>query len=72
MITPCFQVRAVDDAGDKHEGMPGDWRGFPGDEGSGNFWFWPPVAFGPEEPAGDCEHVVGSGLGRDRVAAVSC
>jgi hypothetical protein len=43
MITPCFQVRAVDDAGDKHEGMPGDWRGFPGDEGSGNFWFWPPV-----------------------------
>ena len=44
MITPCFQVRAVDDAGDKHEGMPGDWRGFPGDEGSGNFWFWPPVA----------------------------
>jgi len=44
MITPCFQVRAVDDAGDEHEGMPGDWRGFPGDEGSGNFWFWPPVA----------------------------
>jgi hypothetical protein len=43
MITPCFQVRAVDDAGDEHEGMPGDWRGFPGDEGSGNFWFWPPV-----------------------------
>jgi hypothetical protein len=44
MITPCFQVRAVDDAGDEHEGMPGDWRGFPGDEGSGNFWFWPPVS----------------------------
>jgi hypothetical protein len=43
MITPCFQVRAVDDAGDEHEGMPGDWRGFPGAEGSGNFWFWPPV-----------------------------
>jgi hypothetical protein len=43
MITPCFQVRAVDDAGDKHEGMPGDWQGFPGEEGSGNFWFWPPV-----------------------------
>jgi hypothetical protein len=43
MITPCFQVRAVDDAGNEHEGMPGDWRGFPGDEGSGNFWFWPPV-----------------------------
>jgi hypothetical protein len=43
MITPCFQVRAVDDAGIEHEGMPGDWQGFPGDEGSGNFWFWPPV-----------------------------
>jgi hypothetical protein len=43
MITPCFQVRAVDDAGDEHEGMPGDWQGFPGSEGHGNFWFWPPV-----------------------------
>jgi hypothetical protein len=43
MITPCFQVRAVDDAGDEHEGIPGDWQGFPGDEGSGSFWFWPPV-----------------------------
>jgi hypothetical protein len=43
MITPCFQVRAIDDAGNEHEGMPGDWRGFPGHEGSGNFWFWPPV-----------------------------
>jgi hypothetical protein len=43
MITPCFQVRAVDAAGNEHEGMPGDWQGFPGHEGSGNFWFWPPV-----------------------------
>jgi hypothetical protein len=43
MITPCFQVGAVDDAGNEHEGMPGDWHGFPGHEGSGNFWFWPPV-----------------------------
>jgi len=43
MITPCFQVRAVDDAGSEHDAMPGDWRGFPGHEGSGNFWFWPPV-----------------------------
>jgi hypothetical protein len=43
MITPCFQVRAVDDAGNEHEGRPGDWRGFPGGEGSGKFWFWPPV-----------------------------
>ena len=46
MITPCFQVRAVDDAGNEHEGMPGDWQGFPGHEGSGNFWFWPPVPLG--------------------------
>src|SRR5262245_57951752 len=43
MITPCFQVRAVDDAGDEHEGRPGDGQGFPGGEGSGHFWFWPPV-----------------------------
>jgi hypothetical protein len=43
MIAPCFQVRAVDDAGNEHDGRPGDWRGFPGGEGSGNFWFWPPV-----------------------------
>src|SRR5262249_8034466 len=27
MIAPCFQVRAVDDAGDEHEGRPGDWQG---------------------------------------------
>jgi hypothetical protein len=43
MITPCFQVSAIDDAGNEHEGRPGDWQGFPGHEGSGNFWFWPPV-----------------------------
>jgi hypothetical protein len=43
MITPCFRVHAVDDAGDEHEGMPGDWQGSPGNEGSGGFWFWPPV-----------------------------
>lgn len=43
MIAPCFQVRATDDAGDEHEGMRGDWQGFPGHEGRGHFWFWPPV-----------------------------
>ncbi len=43
MITPCFQVRATDDAGNEHDGMPGDWQGFPGNEGSGGFFFWPPV-----------------------------
>lgn len=43
MITPCFQVRAVDDAGHEHEGIAGDGQGFPGHEGRGSFWFWPPV-----------------------------
>jgi len=43
MIAPCFQVRALDDAGNEHEGMPGDWQGSPHHEGSGAFWFWPPV-----------------------------
>jgi hypothetical protein len=23
MITPCFQIRATDDAGNEHDGMPG-------------------------------------------------
>jgi hypothetical protein len=43
MITPCFRVRAIDDAGNEYTGMPGDWSGFPGDEGTGSFSFWPPV-----------------------------
>jgi hypothetical protein len=43
MITPCFQVRAIDDAGNEHEGMPGDWQSSSDHEGSGSFWFWPPV-----------------------------
>jgi hypothetical protein len=42
MITPCFQVRAVDDTGDEHEGVRGSGGGSP--EGSWEFWFWPPVA----------------------------
>ena len=41
MITPCFQVRAVDDTGGEHDGMPGSGGGSP--EGSHEFWFWPPV-----------------------------
>ena len=41
MITPCFQVRAVDDTGGEHEGVPGGGGGSP--EGSWEFWFWPPV-----------------------------
>ena len=43
MIAPCFQVSATDDAGSEYTGMPGDWRGFPGNEGTGRFFFWPPV-----------------------------
>jgi hypothetical protein len=43
MIAPCFQVRATDDAGNEYTAMPGDWRGFPGNEGTGSFFFWPPV-----------------------------
>jgi hypothetical protein len=43
MITPCFQVRATDDAGDEHECIPGGWQSSAGHEGSGSFWLWPPV-----------------------------
>lgn len=43
MITPCFQARAVDDAGQEHEGISGGWRGLSDGQGSGGFWFWPPV-----------------------------
>jgi hypothetical protein len=41
MIVPSFQVRATDDAGAEHRGIPGDGGGRP--EGSRAFWFWPPV-----------------------------
>jgi hypothetical protein len=41
MITPCFQVRAVDDLGGEHQGVPGGGGG--SGEGSWEFWFWPPV-----------------------------
>jgi hypothetical protein len=43
MSTPCFQVRATDDAGNEYTGMPGDWSGSPANEGTGSFSFWPPV-----------------------------
>jgi hypothetical protein len=43
MITPCFRVRATDDAGNEHTGMPGDWSGSTANEGTGSFFFWPPV-----------------------------
>ena len=40
---PCFRVTAVDDTGAEHEGGPGNSSGSPAHEGSGTFWFWPPV-----------------------------
>jgi hypothetical protein len=46
MITPCFRVQATDDAGNEYTGMPGDWRGFPANEGTGSFFFWPPMPTG--------------------------
>jgi hypothetical protein len=47
MITPCFRVRAVDDAGGEHEGIRGGGRGSPA--ASYEFGFWPPV---PRRPDG--------------------
>ena len=46
MITPCFRVTAVNDTGVEHEGGPGSGSASPTHEGSGSFWFWPPV--GPQ------------------------
>ena len=41
-----FRVGAVDDTGAEHEGSPDNSTGSPAHEGSGAFWFWPPV--GPQ------------------------
>ena len=47
MITPCFRVTAVDDTGVEYEGQPGNSSASISTyEGSGAFWFWPPV--GPQ------------------------
>ena len=46
LIAPCFRVTAVDNTGVEHEGGPDQSSGSPAHEGSGTFWFWPPV--GPE------------------------
>src|SRR5450755_1593548 len=43
MITPCFQVGAIDEAGNEHDGIPDSWHGAPDQAGSGRFWFWPPI-----------------------------
>jgi hypothetical protein len=43
MITPCFRVTAVDDAGVEHEGGSVSESQSLAYEGSGAFWFWPAV-----------------------------
>ena len=45
MITPCFRVRATDNSGGEHQGMPGDRsRSLSAPAtGNGTFWFWPPI-----------------------------
>jgi hypothetical protein len=43
LIAPCFRVTAVDDTGAEHEDGPGNSSGSSAHEGSGTFWFWPPV-----------------------------
>ena len=43
LIAPCFRVTAVDDTGAEHEGGLDSSSGSPAHEGSGAFWFWPPV-----------------------------
>lgn len=35
----------------RQEGMPGDWHGFPGDDGTGSLFFWPQVP----QPARTCK-----------------
>lgn len=43
MIAPCFMVRATDGDGNGYSGMSGNWAGGMSHQGSGEFWFWPPV-----------------------------
>ncbi|MGE5291400.1 MAG: hypothetical protein ACM3ML_30205 [Micromonosporaceae bacterium] len=43
MITPCFEVHAHDENGTRYDGIPDEWSGSANGEGSGGFWFWPPV-----------------------------
>jgi hypothetical protein len=43
LIAPCFRVTAVDDTGAEYEGAQGDSVGSLTHEGSGAFWFSPPV-----------------------------
>ena len=43
MITPCFRITAADDTGVKHDGIPDSSSHSPALDGTGSFWFWPPV-----------------------------
>jgi hypothetical protein len=43
MIQPCFRVTAVDDTGVEHEAVPDSGSFSPAHDGTGSFWFWPPV-----------------------------
>jgi hypothetical protein len=43
MIAPCFRVTAVDDTGVPHKGMHDSSSVSPAYDGTGSFWFWPPV-----------------------------
>jgi hypothetical protein len=40
---PSFKVSAIDDRGHQHEGQAGNWRGYGGGEGHGEFTLWPAV-----------------------------
>ena len=40
---PAFQVRAVDDLGQEHEGQAGTWHGYGTGQGHGEFTLWPAV-----------------------------
>jgi hypothetical protein len=43
MIAPCFRVTAVDNTGVEHDGVPDSSSNSPAHDGTGSFWFWPPV-----------------------------
>jgi hypothetical protein len=43
IIAPCFRVTAIDDTGVKHDGVPDSSSYSPAYDGTGSFWFWPPV-----------------------------
>jgi len=42
-VIPFFNVRAIDDLGQEHEGQQGSWREYGAGEGHGEFTLWPAV-----------------------------